>query len=120
MEQLRSLDQQIIGGLEKVDASRNFAHADLWLTFYLSGPEHGLAEVAEILADQGWSNVGGWKTAFIYPKRRVRKAAPGILQLAHDVQTLCNAHGVAILNIDADTSSDVQQSTFIPLFHSSA
>lgn len=118
MEQLRSLDEQIVCGLERVDAEPRFAGDHLWLTFYLSGSEHGLAEVAGSLAAQGWSNVGGSETAFIYPKMKVRKAAPEILQLAHDVEGLCHVHEVKILNIDVDTSPDVEQSMFVSLFRS--
>jgi hypothetical protein len=40
--------------------------------------------------------------------------------LTREVEKLCKAHEAEILNIDADTSPDVQQSKFVTLFRSSA
>jgi hypothetical protein len=66
MDEPRSLDQQIVTGLEEVGASPHFGGEHFWLTFYLSGPERGLATVAATLTQRGWINAGGWESGFIY------------------------------------------------------
>lgn len=120
VDRFQSLDRQIIEGLEEVDASPHFGGEDLWLTFYLSGLEQGLAAVAAALTDRGWINAGGWESGFIYPKKQVRKAAPDVLRLAREVEKLCDMHGAETLSIDADTSPDVERSKFVTLFQSPA
>lgn len=40
------------------------------------------------------------------------------MEIAQSVQTLCEAHEVEVLNIDADTSPDVRGSQFVTLYQS--
>lgn len=76
--------------------------------------------VAATLAERGWINADGWENGFIYPKKHVRKVAAEILRLTCEVEKLCKANEAEILNIDADTGPDVQQSKFVTLFRSPA
>jgi hypothetical protein len=119
MRQLQSLDQQIMNGLREVDASPHFSDNHCWLTFYLSGPEHGLQRVASTLVERGWINADGWDSGFIYPKKRVLKAASEILELALEVKERCHMHRAEIELIDADTAPD-ERSKFVTLFRNSA
>lgn len=115
MNDPQNLEQQIRERAEHLGASPDFGD-DLWLTFYLSGREESLAELAGKLAEAGWVNVGGSDSGFIYPKKPVRNHAPEIVQLTLLTEELCLRHGIQILTIDADTSPDVECSKFVTLF----
>lgn len=116
MDRTQSLNEQVRANLAKIDAASDFSGNRVWLTFYLSGPPEKLRWVAEALADMGWLNADGWEGAFLYPKVQADKTARAIVEVAHTAQDLCDAHDVEILTIDADTSPDVQSSTFVTLY----
>ena len=113
MAQSQTLVQQINDGIGSLGP--DFGD-HLWLTFYLSGQEESLAILASQLAEAGWVNVDGSDSGFIYPKKHVRKIASEAVQVALTVDDLCRLHRVEILNVDADTSADVQASKFVMLF----
>jgi hypothetical protein len=46
----------------------------------------------------------------------VDRTANAIVSVAGAVRALCDAHDIEILNIDADTSADVQHSKFVTLY----
>lgn len=69
-----------------------------------------------MLPNQGWFNTADWEGGFIYPKVEVRKTSTAVIERARQVQGLCEEHSVEILNIDADTCPDVEQSHFITLY----
>lgn len=115
MSQPQPLEKQIMNGLEEVDASPHFSSEHLWLTFYLRGPEQSLTRVAATLVEGGWINADGRDSGFIYPKKYVRRAASEILQLAREVEKLCDMHGAKIDLIDADSTPD-ERSQFVTLF----
>jgi hypothetical protein len=116
MDGTQPLDEQVRVNLAKVEAAPQFTGKRLWLTFYLCGPAESLQTVAQALANDGWLNTDGWEGAFLYPKFEVEPTAPAIVAVAEAVGSLCDAHGIEILNIDADTSPDVQQSKFVTLY----
>ncbi len=106
-------------GRSKLSQGRSFARVPgthLWLTFYLSGQPVDLWRLSEALESNGWVNVGGWETAFLYPKIQVEKSSSAIVQAAEAARELCARHGVEIINIDADTSPDVRRSRFVTLY----
>ena len=110
--------EQVISNLAKVDVTPQFTGKRLWLTFYLCGPPENLQTVSQALADDHWLNTDGWIGAFLYPKLEVERTASAIVAVAEAVRALCNHHSIEILNIDADTSPDVQHSTFVTLYRS--
>ena len=118
MAQRKSLAEQVEANLRKVDARPEFGGDQLWLTFYLIGPPENLQQVAETLKARGWVNVDGWEGAFLYPKVQVEKSVDAVVRAAEATQELCVPNDVEILNIDADTSSDVERSQFMTLFRS--
>ncbi len=111
-----SLHEQVSANLPALEANPQFTGARVWLTFYLCGKPFKLRPVAEALAEKGWRNTGDWEGAFLYPKLQVERTASAIVEVARLVQTLCEAHAVDILAIDADTSPDVRRSEFMTLF----
>tara|TARA_R110002124_G_scaffold244268_1_gene409360 strand:- start:461 stop:823 length:363 start_codon:yes stop_codon:yes gene_type:complete len=116
MTQKTALHDQIGANLAALDAVPGFSAERLWLTVYLSGHPDELRLVAEALSAEGWRNTGDWESAFLYPKVEVERTAPSIVAVARRVQTLCELHAVDLLNIDADTSCDVQTSRFVTLY----
>jgi len=70
------------------------------------------------LGDKGWLNTGGSEVGFLYPKLEAYLTASAILEVALAVQALCDPSQVEILNIDADTSPDVERSQFMTLYRS--
>ena len=110
MTQKTALHDQIGANLAALDAVPGFSAERLWLTVYLSGHPDELRLVAEALS------AGDWESAFLYPKVEVERTAPSIVAVARRVQTLCELHAVDLLNIDADTSCDVQTSRFVTLY----
>jgi hypothetical protein len=118
MDRTTSVDEQVRANLAKLDAVPAFVGDRLWLTFYLSGPPANLWLISEALASNGWHNTDGWEGAFLYPKVEVNRTATAIVDLAESTKALCDPHQVEILNIDADTSPDVQRSQFVTLYRS--
>ncbi len=114
MDQLKSFDAQVRANLPKVEQSPYFDGEQLWLTFYICG--EGVRPIAETLKGSGWANVDDREGGFIYPKMQSAVSARAIMDVAHEVQELCDQHGAQILGIDADTSPDVERSRFITLF----
>jgi len=112
------LDEQVRANLAKVDATPQFTGNRMWLTFYLCGRPENLRPVSQALAERGWLNTEGWEGAFLYPKWEVDRTATAILAVAETMRGLCDAHGIEILNIDADTSPDVQNSNCVTLYRS--
>jgi len=118
MDRTKALDEQVRTNLAQVNAAPQFAGNRLWLTFYLSGSPENLQQVSQALAESGWLNVDGCEGGFLYPKVQTDKTETAIVDVALAAQDLCGAHGVEILNIDADTSCDVQRSEFVTLYQS--
>lgn len=118
MAQYPSLAEQVKANLPKLDARPEFGAERLWLTFYLMGPPENLQQVSEGLKARGWVNVDGWEGAFLYPKVQVGKSVEAIVRVAEFTQELCAPHDIEILNIDADTSPDVERSQFVTLYRS--
>jgi hypothetical protein len=113
-----TFDEQVRTNLSKVQSSAEFRGDHLWLTFYLTGPPENLRQVAEALSVRGWVNVDGWEGAFLYPKVQVEKSVDGVVRAAEATQELCVRNDIEILNIDADTSPDVERSHFVTLYRS--
>ena len=118
MAQRKSLAEQFEANLSRLDERPEFAGDRLWLTFYLMGQPDDLQQVAATLNTRGWVNLDGWEAAFLYPKVQVQKSVDAVVRTADATQALCVPHGIKILNIDADTSSDVERSQFVTLFRS--
>ena len=116
MAQPNIFAEQVEANLPKLDARPEFGGDRLWLTFYMMGPPENLQQVAEGLKDRGWLNIDGWDGAFLYPKVQVGKSVDAVVQAAEATQELCVLHGIEILNIDADTSPDVQRSQCVTLY----
>ena len=118
MAQSTTFAEQVEANLPKLDARPEFGGDRLWLTFYLMGSPEKLQQVAESLKARGWVNVDGWEGAFLYPKVQVEKSVEEVVRAAAATQELCVPHGIDILNIDADTSLDVERSQFVTLYRS--
>lgn len=116
MDRTKPLYEQVRANLAKVDAAPQFTGKRVWLTFYLCGPPENLQSVSQALADEGWLNTDGWEGAFLYPKVEADRTAAAIVAVAEATRGLCAAHGIEILDIDADTSPDVQRSQFVNLY----
>ena len=118
MAQRKSLVEQVEANLPRLDERPEFAGDQFWLTFYLMGQPDNLRQVAATLKARGWVNVEGWEGAFLYPKVQVQKSVDAVVRAAEATHALCVPHGIKILNIDADTTSDVERSQFVTLFRS--
>jgi len=118
MAQSNTFAEQVEANLPRLDARPEFGGDRIWLTFYLMGPPESLQEVSESLKAGGWVNVDGWEGAFLYPKVQVEKSIEGVVRVAEETQALCIPHGIKILNIDADTTPDVERSQFVTLYRS--
>lgn len=110
--------EQVKTNLAKLNAQPEFGADRLWLTFYLSGPPENLQRVSQALEARGWANVGGWESAFLYPKVQVEKSTDAIVETAEVATELCAPHSIEILEIDADTSPDVSRSHFVTIYSS--
>lgn len=108
--------EQVEANLPKLAAQPDLGGDQLWLTFYLMGPPENLKKVSESLKARGWVNVDGWEGAFLYPKVQVVKSVEAVVKVADATQELCDPHGIEILNIDADTSQNVERSRFVTLY----
>jgi hypothetical protein len=108
--------EQLAANLPKLEALPEFGRDLLWLTFYMAGPPEPLEQVSQSLKVRGWVNVDGWEGGFLYPKVQVAKSVEAVARTAEMAKELCDSHGVEILNIDADTSSDVERSHFVTLY----
>ena len=118
MGQSNHFEEQVKENLPKLHVRPEFGANRLWLTFYLTGPPESLRRVSETLNARGWVNLDGWEGAFLYTKVQVEKSAEGVAEVAEATQELCAQHHVEILNIDADTSPDVERSRFVTLYRS--
>jgi hypothetical protein len=116
MAQPNTFAEQVEANLPKLDARPEFGGERLWLTFYLMGPPENLQQVSEELKSLGWVNVDGWEGGFLYPKLQVEKSVDAVVRAAEATQDLCVPHGIEILNIDADTSPDVERSQSVTLY----
>ena len=118
MAQANTFTEQVEANLPKLEAQLEFSGDELWLTFYLTGTPENLRQVAEALNIRGWLNVDGWEGGFLYPKLKVGKSVEGVVGAAEATHELWALHGIEILNIDADTSPDVERSRFVTLYRS--
>ncbi len=116
MAQRNTFAEQIEASLSKLGARPQFKGDRLWLTFYLMGAPDRLQQVSESLKACGWVNVDGWEGGFLYPKVQVEKSVEAVVGAAKATQKLCAPHGIEILDIDADTSPDVNRSQFVTLY----
>lgn len=116
MEPSKPLDEQIATNLIKVQSRPEFNGDRGWLTFYLCGPPNGLEKLSHALDDWGWINTEDWEGGFIYPKIEADRTVAAIVELANATQTLCDAYGIRVIAIDADTSTDVERSSVEVLY----
>ena len=114
MDKPESFEVQVRANLPKVEESPDFTGDRLWLTFYICGA--GVKSISETLKAKGWVNVDGWEGGFIYPKVQSTVSAGAIIEVAREAQELCDQQSAQILEIDADTSPEVEHSRFIVLF----
>ena len=112
---MSDLEQQIRAAATRLSTSPVFRE-DLWLTLYLAGQPEDLADVAGQLSADGWINVDGSESGFIYPKKLARNHDEDIVDLALRTSELCRRHAVELLTIDADTNPEVDRSKFVTLF----
>lgn len=112
---MSDLEQQIRDSATRLSTSPDFRE-NLWLTLYLAGQPEDLAELAGQLLADGWINVAGSESGFIYPKKRARNDCEAIVEMARRTSELCRRHAVELLTIDADTSPEVDRSRFVTLF----
>ena len=115
MTEAASLAQQVRTNFSKVESSAKFDD-QIWLTFYLAGAPANLRQVAESLNARGWVNLDGSEGAFLYPKVQVERSLEEVVRTAEAAHKLCAAQGVEILNIDADTSPELERSHFLTLY----
>jgi len=113
---MSDLEQQIRDSAARLSTSPDFGE-DLWLTLYVAGQPENLAELASQLSTDGWINVGGNESGFIYPKKLARNNGEDIAELVLRTSELCCRHAVELLTVDADTSPEVDRSKFVTLFH---
>ena len=116
MAQPNPFAEQVEANLPKLGLQSEFNLDRLWLTFYLMGPPGDLQQVSESLKASGWVNEDDWEGGFFYPKVQVEKSVEAVVRAATAAQELCIPHGIEILNIDADTSPDVERSHFVTLY----
>ena len=119
MAQSSEFRKQVQANLAKLEARPDFDADRPWLTFYLMGPPENLEGIAETLNQSGWNNVGGWEGGFLYPKVRVGRTVSAIVETAERVRRLCSKRGAEILNIDADSTPDMN-SRCVTLYRSRA
>ena len=113
-----SIVEQIRAKFDTIKADSRFAAAEWWLTFYLCGDRVRLEEIARTLLQLGGKNLGGPEYGFFYPKVPVRSELTAMIAVVERVIECCEEVGVEIDHIDADTSSDVEHSSFRCLYKS--
>lgn len=116
MSHIAPMEQQIAANLQRIDGDVPFSSGILWLTFYLTGEPPQLRDLADDLSARGWRNTDGWEGGFLYPKTEVETLLTAVVAVANSVVTMCAEKGIDLINIDADTLPDVQQSKFVTLY----
>lgn len=89
-----------------------------WLTFYIGGQPGNVQKVADALADMGGKNLEGATGGMIYAKLPIATDLAEAVDCAQRVETLCVSSGAFIVLIDADTTANVEQSTFKEIYQS--
>lgn len=113
-----SFGDQAIDGLARTQANPAFRLNRWWLTFYLAGAPKRLDAVAQQLADLGGQNLDDTASGWLYAKIPVHPDLEAIQAAATQVAAICDAHGVWLNSIDADTSAEVGASHFEELYRS--
>lgn len=92
------------------------AAGNWWLTFCITGSESSLQKVGAAMGDEGAENLGGVETGFLNAKLLTPCDAGFIVQTIARIQVLARACGADLVSVDVDTSSDVTNSDFFPLW----
>lgn len=94
------------------------AGSNFWLTLYLVGTADAYAQASSLLQAEGWQNLDKLSgfSGFAYPKRVLPNAAFHVREALATVFEICNATGLTILEIDADTAFDPEKSAFQVLY----
>ncbi|MDF7777075.1 hypothetical protein P1X14_17590 [Sphingomonas sp. AOB5] len=101
---------EIERGLSVARDRPEFAGESFWLTYYLSG--NALADVTEELAALGCFNLDDPNSGFLYAKQPCGTDAATIIEQIENVSSICKTHLVEMLNVDLDTSPNVERSAF--------
>ena len=102
---------QLKNAVDQAAASPQFGTA-AWLTFYLSGSERDLTELAADLSELGAENLSGAEGGFIYAKVPVEIKSLSIEAVAGQVSRLAEQHNVLVDHIDLDSSTEVTSQFF--------
>lgn len=86
-----------------------------WLTFYLTATPVRLDALGLELAKLNAVNLEGSESAFLYPKLPIQNSTSAICAAIGKVKDMAAHHGVDVIAVDADTSSDVTASKFAEL-----
>jgi hypothetical protein len=111
---------QAIDGLARIRANPAFRLNRWWLTFYLISAPERLDALAHELARLGGENLHDTWNGSLYAKIPVHPDLGAIRAIATQVAAICDAHGVWLNSIDADTSAEVGASHFEELYQSNA
>ena len=106
--QRSKIEQELAVALGKPD----FSSEKLWLTYYLNGAPDALSKLADTLGDQGYANLDGWESGFLYPKQPCAPNSEDIARQIEELRSVCELKSIEILHVDLDASSEVGRSAF--------
>ena len=89
---------------------------DWWITFCIIGSEAALVRVAEGLAARGAENLGDADTGTLNAKLLVPSETAKVIALIADVVSAVEVSGAELVAIDADSTMQVERSTFAQLW----
>ncbi len=89
-----------------------------WLTLYLNGAAEAYSNARPLLQSAGWQNLDEESAfcGFAYPKRLLPNSIAHIREALATALEICNANSMTILEIDADTAFEPEQSVFLALY----
>jgi len=99
--------QQVKDRVTLIRAMPEFDIPNWWLTFYLTASRENLEAAAKRLLALHAVNLDGADFGFLYPKLPVEADPKAILDLIEQVEGIAELCSVEILQVDADTRSDV-------------
>jgi hypothetical protein len=99
--------QQVKDRVTLIRAMPEFNIPNWWLTFYLTASRENLEAAADRLLALHAVNFDGADSGFLYPKLPVGADPNAVLDLIEHVEQISESCAVEIIQVDADTHSDV-------------
>ncbi|MEO1170163.1 MAG: hypothetical protein AAFW97_15775 [Pseudomonadota bacterium] len=104
--------QEIRQAFAEARQKLGFEGKHLWLTYYLCAPPEKLEAAVPSLRTVGCINLADWDGGFMYPKQACAEHQEAMERQIGKVVELCVSGAVEVMNVDLDTSPNVQESKF--------